>query len=733
MFTTRMAWGCSAMLAAAAMLPGIPLALAVGQTDFGAYYTRLNAGQSWEAFSRTGEYADIVVQVPKADGQLVFWRGNSYLPYWKTDKGQWDLAEIVARSGDGTKSMPDKVNAYSHVEIIENTPAALVVHWRYLSSFTAGNPHGNVSPNNFVDEVFTITPDARVKRVVKQGTDKIDEWNDPLNQTTQTLQLGADGVVEISRSAPKHSPAPGRIEGNPVKGPALVAPALWFRFDEGLGDGTKEELSGASLPVPGSKTLWKKGVSGTALVSLAKSWLQAPPLEAVADCRGAGYEAGQRAYVMCASGQAPSFRITASVEHPISNLCVLVKNWNCGDAARLEIDSKLRSAGPAFRQGIVRDQNGRHALVVWLQMQATEPVAFTLRGAKPVLVDGSPQALAWAAVPQSVTNTFDVTMAATALPGNGNEYSFERVGSGGRGTGWQSESVYTDPGLMPDTEYAYRVKARDAYSIETAWSPVVRVKTPAAPPPVIWSLDEGGGKTIKDSAGRHEGTIQGDASWVPGVAGKALHLDGKSYVQLNPAEDLRSNGSFTWAAWMRTEQGGTIVARSGAGREWQQGGKVMFVQNGRLRFDACSVGVIGAETPVADGKWHHVAVAVSALADGDNIRCYVDGRPAGSGRLDVAQYDEQGLPVRIGFCNENFPQGQSGLVGDLDEVQWFGYVLSPEAVSRIFGNRELPAGSVPSAAAMPRQSPHSSRACARNWTVPTSPIWAAGSRLTSSP
>ena len=177
----------------------LPLtALAAGQTDFGAYYTQLNTGQAWESFSRTGKYADIVVRIPTAGGQLVFWRGNSYLPYWKTDRGQWDFAEIVPRSGDGATPMPDRVNAYSHVEIIANTPSAVVVHWRYLASFTAGNPHGNVSPNHFVDEVFTITPAGRVERVVKQGTDKIDDWNDPLNQTTVTLQLscGRGGRIE---------------------------------------------------------------------------------------------------------------------------------------------------------------------------------------------------------------------------------------------------------------------------------------------------------------------------------------------------------------------------------------------------------------------------------------------------------------------------------------------------------------------------------------------------------
>ena len=243
----------------------VATSLAGGQVDFGAYYTRLNTGAEWEAYSRTGPDADIVVQLPKAGGQLVFWRGNSYLPYWKTDQGQWDLTGIVPRSGDGTKLMPDRANAYSHAEVIEDMPAAVKVHWRYLPSFTAGNPHGQVNPSSFVEELFTIAPGGRVQRTVKQGTERIDDWNDPLNQTTQVLQLSATGMVEISRTAPRHSVVSKRLKGTPEKGPAAVAPVLWFRFDEGQGVASREEAGNTESPIAGPKALWKRGVSGTAL------------------------------------------------------------------------------------------------------------------------------------------------------------------------------------------------------------------------------------------------------------------------------------------------------------------------------------------------------------------------------------------------------------------------------------------------------------------------------------
>ncbi|HEY1789789.1 MAG TPA: LamG domain-containing protein [Verrucomicrobiae bacterium] len=235
------------------------------QNNFGAYYTTVNTGKKWEAYSRTGDYADIVVRVPRAGGELVFWRGNSYLPYWKTGKGQWNLAEIVPRTGDGTEPMPDRVNVFSHVAVITNTPSLVVVQWRYLASFTAGNPSGHLDPDNFVDEVFTIWPDGRVQRVVKMGTKEIAAWEDPLNQTTQMLQLTTNEVAEVNRTNPGHSVSEKRIKGNALKGPPVVSPVLWFKFDEGMGDSTEESVTKTSMPVPGPKVYWKKGISGTAL------------------------------------------------------------------------------------------------------------------------------------------------------------------------------------------------------------------------------------------------------------------------------------------------------------------------------------------------------------------------------------------------------------------------------------------------------------------------------------
>jgi hypothetical protein len=233
--------------------------------DFGAYYTRLNTGQPWEAYSRTDEYADVVVQLAKPAGKIVFWRGNSYLPLWETIRGRWNFDELIPRHGDGSGAMPDRANVYAHAEVVENTTSHVMIHWRYLPTFVGGNPHGGVDPHHFVDEYFTVTPDGQVTRLIKQGTANIDQWNDPTNQTVQVLQLNESGINRVSQIDPSLSRVSERVSGNPIEGPPVLTPKVWFKFDEGVGDRTKEQITQTEVSIPGDKVFWKRGVSGTAI------------------------------------------------------------------------------------------------------------------------------------------------------------------------------------------------------------------------------------------------------------------------------------------------------------------------------------------------------------------------------------------------------------------------------------------------------------------------------------
>jgi len=230
-----------------------------------AYYTHIASDEAFEKFSRTGDVADIVVKLGVPDGQLVFWRGSSYLPYWETARGRWFLDEIIARHGDGDRQQPDKVNAFSRVALVESSAQRVLVSWRYLPEFKPGNPYQDIDPTRFVEEQIEILADGKITRVIRQGTARMDDWTDPLNQTTQVLQLAPEGVRQLSRTEARHAPPPEPVVGNPLHGDPVVRPLHEWRLDAAVGDRAAESITGEACAIAGPKSLWRKGVSGTCL------------------------------------------------------------------------------------------------------------------------------------------------------------------------------------------------------------------------------------------------------------------------------------------------------------------------------------------------------------------------------------------------------------------------------------------------------------------------------------
>jgi len=142
---------------------------------FGAYYTRLNYYEEWEALWRCGPYSDIVVQFDNSPIRVIFWRGTRYSPVWIMDKGLMladQSAENFNRKEGCFEHMLDSKCFYSHVRIIENTPARIVIHWRYIPV----SVYQHFSQKNeltgwpdVIDEYYTFYPDII-------GIRKVVEW-----------------------------------------------------------------------------------------------------------------------------------------------------------------------------------------------------------------------------------------------------------------------------------------------------------------------------------------------------------------------------------------------------------------------------------------------------------------------------------------------------------------------------------------------------------------------------
>ena len=232
---------------------------------FGAFYTKLESGQAFEKYSRTWSDPDIVVDLGKYNEMFVFWRGTSYLPIFKSDKGEWKVDEMVKRQGDGTTQMPDRTNALSHVKIIKSGLDEVVVHWRYLPEFTRSNPQKGVNPDKFVEEYFYIHPGGKVKRTIRQGTSKIEDWYDPDNIIVETFTLTETGIINKKIIRPNRSSNSTPSEGSEIVTGTIIKPAAWWKLDEAEGDKTVESVGGESSRIAGPKSMWRKGISGTAL------------------------------------------------------------------------------------------------------------------------------------------------------------------------------------------------------------------------------------------------------------------------------------------------------------------------------------------------------------------------------------------------------------------------------------------------------------------------------------
>ncbi len=208
-----------------------------------------------EGAIRWGRYADLIVNV--ATGRrLVFGRAAGYLPYLETPKGRFPLQPLA-------DCRPDTLCLSSFVRVVEDRPERIVVHWRHVPD------PASVVMTEVVHEILAITPDGKVRREVRVGTPKIEDFNDPANVTSQELNLTDDGVTELSLTKASQSDSPlAPVAGAPVRQPPARRPALGFMFDDGLAANrgeARELVNGTICPVAGNKALWKKGVSGTAL------------------------------------------------------------------------------------------------------------------------------------------------------------------------------------------------------------------------------------------------------------------------------------------------------------------------------------------------------------------------------------------------------------------------------------------------------------------------------------
>lgn len=141
--------------------------------------------ETWDALWRFGDYADVVVGFDQSPAKFVFWRGVSYVPMMVNETNQWFTEEFnetgwTATAPGDNEPMSDKACWDSHVRVIENNGARVVVHWRYRLE----NPYHhwvNYDTNGWgdiADWYYYIYPDGVASKLMRCYSSTPDAWYD---------------------------------------------------------------------------------------------------------------------------------------------------------------------------------------------------------------------------------------------------------------------------------------------------------------------------------------------------------------------------------------------------------------------------------------------------------------------------------------------------------------------------------------------------------------------------
>ena len=178
-------------------------------------------------------------------------------------------------------------------------------------------------------------------------------------------------------------------------------------------------------------------------------------------------------------------------------------------------------------------------------------------------------------------------------------------------TFWNRPTVaFTDRGLVSGRTYSYRIRAR--HRVDPVTSPAV-------------SFTYAGAAAADQDAGRAAQPVQ------PRRLGGPLTLTAEQEAEPTTDTDDAGSDELTLELRMRSRVAGGTLAAFGPQGSSTRTRMLALDQKGRLVFTVAGADgpdpvVLRTEAALTDGRWHDVA----AVQSRDELRLYVDGKPAAS-------------------------------------------------------------------------------------------------------
>ena len=415
----------------------LPTATTNGQ--FKAVYTHLPYYETWENMFRFGDYADVVVGFDNLPTKLVFWRGVSYIPMMVNDSSQWFTNEFsetgFTKDAPGDcEPMSDKGCWDSHVRVIENSGARVVVHWRYRLTEPGhhwANYNDTTGWGDIADWDFYIYPDGVVSKIMRCYSSKPDTWYE-CDEQMVILSEGQHPESVVSKAPVmtlvdstgratdydwNPNPPDPLFKGQMIQkiyltgqydpftiqnfnnGDIYKGGLIWYSVFPSWNHWPTAQINSSgrnasftdraahssishlywpvSLQQRGKISFDEKILlegmtyqTATSLTTLARSWLKSPEVIKISGGKSHGYNQSHRAYEFTSREAQLSFQISASDKNPINNLCFEIKNWGNSPLASLKINGVTWQKGPDFRHGKVIYTDGTYTMIIWVGLKA---------------------------------------------------------------------------------------------------------------------------------------------------------------------------------------------------------------------------------------------------------------------------------------------------------------------------------------------------------------------------
>ncbi|KAK3257795.1 hypothetical protein CYMTET_33131 [Cymbomonas tetramitiformis] len=133
---------------------------------------------------------------------------------------------------------------------------------------------------------------------------------------------------------------------------------------------------------------------------------------------------------------------------------------------------------------------------------------------------------------------------------------------------------------------------------------------------------------------------------------------------------LGSGASYTIVGWLRTKQGGPIIAKATCTDDMATEPKdkgvasILYIARGQLRYShflesgVAEVNIESDSASLQDGSWHHIAATSGGSGEhiGSVVNLYVDGQLISTQRVELPQARKDRNCLRVGYGTEYFPK-----------------------------------------------------------------------------